>query len=74
MILSQGSLMQFWKALNYFPIFMIDYTYKTWTSLLEETDLRAKAVGGDTDGGQEGTRDSAGRYRLQNRDSHASAM
>lgn len=44
-ILSWGRLMQFWKVLNYFPIFMIAYTYKTWTSLLEETGLRTNSSG-----------------------------
>lgn len=44
-ILSWGRLMQFRKVLNYFPIFMIAYTYKTWTSLLEETGLRTNSSG-----------------------------
>lgn len=37
--------MQFWKALNYLPIFMIAYTYEIRTSLLEETSLRINSSG-----------------------------
>lgn len=37
--------MQFWKASNYFNIFMVAYMYKTWTSLLEEMGLRTYSSG-----------------------------